>query len=414
MKFFAKPSIQLQGYCSPEFSGLSDTFQRILPAQAVGGAAICVYHKGTKVVDLWAGSAREGEAWQKDTLALSYSTGKAALATLVHRLVDQGLLDYDRPLAADWPAFAQQGKGNITLRHVLSHQSGLYDVRNTIQAATEMLDWQAMLRAYEAARPRFAPGTATAYQALSFGWLLGGLIEKVTGQALPEVFEKELVQPLVLDGAYFGVPADQLQRVAKPIVKPVDPAVAAQRASSKPREKLASNMRRPLTMQEKFMQLTGIDPYDAEDALMPKGVSRFSFFHDKVLQACIPAANGVFTARSLAKMYDMLVHEGRVDGQQYLSPERVLALSQIQTRQRDRVMPLPMHWRLGYHRVLSFGKQAPQGLSHIGYNGSGAWGDPSRELSFAYIHNLAGSSITGDYRLWWLTHTALQAADRLG
>lgn len=412
MKLFAKPSIELQGYCSPEFSALSGVFQRILPAQAAGGAAICVYYQGTKVVDLWAGSAREGEAWQKDTMALSYSTGKAALATLVHRLVDQGLLDYDRPLAADWPEFAQQGKGGITLRHVLSHQSGLYDVRNTIQAATEMLDWQAMLRAYEVAKPRFGAGAATAYQALSYGWLLGGLIEKVTGQALPAVFEKELVQPLGLDGAYFGVPADQLHRVAKPVIKPVDPSQAAVRSST-PRVKPVTGTRRSLTMQEKLLQLTGIDPFDAEDALMPKGVSRFSFFNDKVLQACIPAANGVFTARSLAKMYDMLVHQGRVDGQQYLSPERVLALSQVQTRQRDRVMPLPMHWRLGYHRVLSFGKQAPQGLSHIGYNGSGALGDPSRGLSFAYVHNLAGSSIAGDYRLWWLTHTALQAADRL-
>lgn len=412
MKFFTKPSIELQGYCSPEFSALASVFQRILPVQAAGGAAICVYHKGTKVVDLWAGSAREGEPWQKNSMALSYSTGKAALATLVHRLVDQGLLDYDRPLAADWPAFAQHGKGNITLRHVLSHQSGLYDVRHTIQAATEMLDWQAMLRAYEAAKPRFAPGAATAYQALSYGWLLGGLIEKVTGQALPLVLDQELVQPLGLDGAYFGVPADQLYRVAKPIIKLVDPAQAAQRAS-KPRTVLAANMPRQLTMQEKLLQLTGIDPYDAEDALMPKGISRFSFFHDKVLQACIPAANGVFTARSLAKMYDMLAHQGRADDRQYLSQKRVQALSQIQTRQRDRVMPLAMHWRLGYHRVLSLGKQAPQGLSHIGYNGSGAWGDPGRELSFAYVHNLAGSSIAGDYRLWWLTHAALQAADKL-
>ncbi len=160
------------------------------------------------------------------------------------------------------------------------------------------------------------------------------------------------------------------------------------------------------------MKFTGLNPYDAEDALMPKGVSRFSFFNDRALQACIPAANGVFTARSLARMYAMLASNGQIDGQQYLSPQRIYQLNQIQTRQRDRVMPIPMHWRLGYHRVISFGKRAPQGLSHIGYNGSGAWCDPTRQLSFAYIHNMAGNSITGDYRLWWLTHAALQAADK--
>src|SRR5690606_20970330 len=131
--------------------------------------------------------------------------------------------------------------------------------------------------------------------------------------------------------------------------------------------------------------------------------SRFSFFNDRALQACIPAANGVFTARSLAKMYAMLSGGGEIDGQQYLSQQHVQQLSQIQNTQRDRIMMLPMNWRLGYHRILTLGKRVPSGFGHMGYNGSGAWCDPSRELSFAYVHNFAGSNITGDYRLWWLT-----------
>jgi CubicO group peptidase (beta-lactamase class C family) len=174
---------------------------------------------------------------------------------------------------------------------------------------------------------------------------------------------------------------------------------------------LLPNGRRPLTLQEKLIRLTGLDPYEAEDALMPKGISRFSFFSDRALQACIPAANGVFTARALAKKYAMLVNQGMSDGQQYLSVERVKALSQIQNTQRDRNMSIAMNWRLGYHRILTLGKRVPQGFGHIGYNGSGAWCDPSRELSFAYVHNFAGSSITGDPRLWWLTQVALQTAD---
>jgi CubicO group peptidase (beta-lactamase class C family) len=410
--WFKNTNIDVQGTYTSEFAALARTFANIQPQQ-LGGSALAVYHRGEKVVDIWTGTLKqdassfETQAWQQDSMALSFSTGKAALATLVHRLADQGLLDYDRPLAVDWPEFAQQGKANITLRHILAHQSGLYDIRNTIQSAAQMLDWQAMLTAFEQATPRFAAGSATAYQALSFGWLLGGLIEKVTGQTLAEVFNRELVQPLQLDGAYFGVPVDQLDRVARPMM--TLKAVANNVSSPKKQPLLLANGKRPLSTQEKLLKLTGLNPYDAEDALMPKGISRFSLFTDRALQASIPAANGVFTARSLAKMYAMLANNGAIDGQQYLSTDRMRQLSQVQNKQRDKIMPFPMHWRLGYHRVVSLTKRAPQGLAHIGYNGSGAWCDPARELSFAYVHNFAGSNVAGDYRLWWLTDVTLRA-----
>ena len=410
-------NVQLHGSYDDSFMPLIQAFRQIQPqaqhnSRQSGGSALAVYFQGKKVVDVWTGAMKQNTPWQEDSMALSFSTGKAALATLVHRLADQELLDYDQNIAHYWPEFAKNGKDKITIRHVLAHQSGLFDIRQNIQSAVQMLDWHDMLKVYENATPRFEPGTKVAYQALSFGWLLGGVVEKVTGQSVCEVFQQELVAPLGLDGAYFGVLASELERVARPIV-PNKPQQAEDNQKTTPatQKNLLPNGRRPLTLQEKMIRLTGLDPYEAEDALMPKGISRFSFFTDRVLQACIPAANGVFTARSLAKMYAMLVNEGEIDGQQYLSPERVRLLSQIQNTQRDRIMSIPMNWRLGYHRILSLGKRVPEGFGHIGYNGSGAWCDPSRGLSFAYVHNFAGSSITGDPRLWWLTQTALQNAD---
>lgn len=404
--------VDLKGSYHESFSSLANIFKRIQPAQGGGGSALTVYFKGEKVVDVWTGQLKQDTPWQQNSMALSFSTGKAALATLCHRLVDQGLLDYDQTIAHYWPEFGKNGKAAISLRQVLSHQSGLFDIRQNIQSAAQMLDWHEMLKVFEQATPRFEPGTQTAYQALTFGWLLGGVIEKVTGQSVCEVFQDELVKPLQLDGAYFGVPEAELDRVARPIIAHSTPAKNdAAKASLKKKTPLLPNGRRPLSLQQRALKLTGLDPYEAEDALMPKGISRFSFFNDRALQACIPAANGVFTARSLAKMYAMLSGGGEIDGQQYLSQQHVQQLSQIQTTQRDRIMMLPMNWRLGYHRILTLGKRVPSGFGHMGYNGSGAWCDPSRELSFAYVHNFAGSNITGDYRLWWLTQAALQTAD---
>lgn len=410
-KWFSDPIVEVQGQFDPRFKHLVRAFQRIQPEDGRGGAALAVYWRGEKVVDVWAGQLKEGEAWQQDSMALSYSTGKGVLSTLVHKLVDQGVLDYDRPVAVDWPEFAAHGKQDITLRHILSHQSGMYDIRNTIQSAAQMLKWDVMLQAFEQATPRFEPGTATAYQAMSYGWLLGGLIEKATGKSLAQVLKEELVDPLQLDGVYFGVPTDQLQRVAHPII---DPEVLARRKqqASKPKAESLPDGRRPLSLQEKLFKLAGQNPYDADDALGPKGISRFSLFTDRALQACIPASSGVFTARALAKMYSMLANKGRLGDLQYLSEERFYQLNTIQTWRRDKIMPLPMLWRLGYHRILSVGKTAPQGFGHMGYNGSGGWCDPTRQLSFAFVHNFSGSNMAGDYRLWWLTFEALRAADQ--
>lgn len=404
-----RPSPAVGGYANDEFAALKTELQRIQPNPQTGGAALAVYFRGDPVVDLWTGWKQKGEHWQDDTLALSYSTGKGVLSTLVHRLVDQGLLEYDKPIAYYWPAFAQKNKQHITLRHVLAHESGLYDVRHVIQSAAVMLDWDAMVAAYEQASPRFAAGTDVAYQALSYGWLLGGLIEKVMQESFNTTFYRELVQPLGLeDEAYFGVPEDQLSRVARPFARPAPPTV---RPVTDPKVSPPQGLR-PLTFPERILQATGQNPYDADDALKPRGIGRFNFFGDRQLQACIPAAAGVFSARALARMYAMLANHGVIDGEQYLSEKTVMALSGIQNQKRDRVMPIAMHWRLGYHRVLTMGKNASQGFGHIGYNGSGAWCDPNRQLSFAYIHSFNVGSITGDYRLWWLTQRTLQLADK--
>jgi CubicO group peptidase (beta-lactamase class C family) len=335
---------------------------------------------------------------------MCYSTGKGILATLTHILVSEGFLDYDTPIAHYWPEFAQNGKGNITLRHVLSHQSGLFDIRNTIDTATEMLDWPHMLKVIEQATPRFSAGHGFAYQPLTYGWIIGGVLEKVTKQSLNSLMQRYLVQPLELDGAYFGTPSSELDRVARLLEKPKKPSAPKLQAKK-------DNQPRKASLSEKFLVWSGQSPQDFQDAMIPKGMCNFSFYSDVGLQAVIPAANGVFTADSLAKVYAMLANQGQLNGQQLIRPEVFEQLSTVQSKARDRVMPIPMHWRLGYHRILTVGKRTPHGFGHMGFNGSGAWCDPDRELSFAYTHNFNTTSATGDYRLWGLSQEAIRCAD---
>lgn len=391
-----------QGHVDERFKDLAKQFSRMQDARAEqGGAALVVYFQGQKVVDIYTGKKSATENWQSNTLSMCYSTGKGVLSTLAHILVSEGFLNYDTPVAQYWPEFAQNGKAKITLRHILSHQSGLYDIRNQIETASEMADWNHMLDVIAKAKPRFELGTGAAYQPLTFGWLVGGVLEKATGKSLSDLMQHYLVDPLALDGAYFGVAESELARVARPLAKlKRDPKPSLQ---AKPKQKKASPF-------EKAIEWSGQNPQDFQDAMIPKGMKKFSFFSDEGLKAVIPAANGVFTANSLAKMYAMLANGGEWNGQQLIRPGIFKDLSTVQYTQRDRIMPLPMHWRLGYHRVLTLGKSS-KGFGHMGFNGSGAWCDPERNLSFAYTHNFATGSITGDYRLWGLTQETLRCAD---
>ncbi|MDM1759135.1 beta-lactamase family protein [Acinetobacter sp. 256-1] len=395
-----------QGDVDERFIDLAEQFSRLQDGRAqFGGAALVVYFQGQKVVDIFTGKKSETENWNNQTLSVCYSTGKGVLATLAHILVSEGFLDYDTPVAQYWSEFGQNGKQQITLRHILSHQSGLFDIRNLIEQAKEMADWQHMLKVMEQATPRFAVGEDIAYQALTFGWLVGGVLEKATGQPLRWLMQTYLVDPLALDGAYFGVPSGELARVVR-LIPQVKAHVAEQ--SSKPKH---HKKKHKTSFSDKLIELSGQNPQDFLDAMVPKAMRDFSFFSDEGLQAIIPAANGVFTAQSLAKIYAMLANQGVWNDQTLIKPEIFKELSRIQSIKRDRVMPIPMKWRLGYHRVITMGKRAKKGFGHMGYNGSGAWCDPQRGLSFAYTHNFQIASITGDYRLWGLTQEALRCAD---
>ncbi|WP_425918400.1 serine hydrolase domain-containing protein [Acinetobacter sp. TSRC1-2] len=391
-----------QGQVDKRFKDLAKQFSRMQDARTdLGGAALVVYFQGQKVVDIYTGKKSTTENWQSDTLSVCYSTGKGVLSTLAHILVSEGFLDYDTPVAQYWPEFSQNGKAKITLRYILSHQSGLYDIRNHIADASEMADWSHMLDVIAKAKPRFELGVDAAYQPLTFGWQVGGALEKATGKPLSDLMQQYLVEPLALDGAYFGIAEAELARVARPLVKLKTEAKPSLQA--KPQPKKAS-------LFDKVVEWSGQNPQDFQDAMIPKGMKKFSFFSDEGLKAVIPAANGVFTANSLAKIYAMLANGGEWNGQQLIRPNIFKNLSAVQYTKRDRIMPLPMHWRLGYHRVLTLGKSS-RGFGHMGFNGSGAWCDPERHLSFAYTHNFATGSIAGDYRLWGLTQATLRCAD---
>ncbi|WP_201590986.1 serine hydrolase domain-containing protein [Psychrobacter fozii] len=430
---------------------------------APAGGAVVVYQAGKCIAQVSTGLARLDMSWQPDTLSINFSTGKGVLATLVHVLVSQQMLDYDTPIAHYWPAFAAQGKGELTLRNVMSHQANLFSIQSIEVDSEALLDWEYMLKTV-AAMPITAPDHAelydSAYSALVYGWVLGGVIEAVTELSLAEALLRYLTEPLgIADSCYFGVPASKVNQVAKlakdfessnednsqlrskrqkPTLK-VDSQSVLRAYENLPsyacwqQQALANIKSADIGQADKRTNLPVLDTayinrlyFDTSKlnlknykaALIPVGKQAIDYHSRETLQAVIPAANGVASAQALATIYAMLASGGEWQGQTLIDSTTFEQLSTPQASGLDAVMPAAMHWRLGYHRRFDICQNQAnektdvnkQGFGHMGYNGSVAWCDPERQLSFAFVHNF-DSTMLNDIRQFALTESVLSMID---
>ena len=392
----------LDGAIHPDYADVASSLIGQIPKTGHGGSAVCVYHNGRCVVDIWGGRRdADGNPWQRDTTAPSFSTTKGVVSTLLHILVDQGHASYDDPIAKYWPEFAAHGKDAITIRQALCHESGLYRITEMIRSPAEMLDWEHMKQAIADAEPVHEPGSTHGYHGLTYGWLIGGVIEAITGKSLQRVLAEELVDPLELDGMFIGMPHNELYRRATLANGKMEPPQPKQEW-----REIAEDW------VEIALDKLGVELREFRAALSPFNET-FDWNAEDTVMAMIPAANGQFTARSLAKMYAMIAGGGEVDGVRLLSEDTVRQMRQVRHRTRDKVLFLPMHWRMGYHRAFALGVRAPEAFGHYGYGGSGGFCDPSRNLAVALTLNSGTGSPTGDSRMPRIARAAIRAVDRL-
>ncbi|MCU0821268.1 MAG: beta-lactamase family protein, partial [Spirochaetes bacterium] len=386
----------LNGYVHPSFKEAASTFETQIPSGKPGGAALAVYYKGECVIDAWGGTRDEyGNPWEKDTLSLSFSTSKGVMSTLMHILADKKMLDYDDPVVKFWPEFGQSGKEKITIRQIMCHEAGLYNIRDMIDHAGRMFDWEYMINTLAAAKPLHEPGKSHGYHGLTYGWLTGEIIQRVTGKKLSAVLHEELSKPLGLDGLYIGLPEAERHRRARLVSE------LLKKGQSMP-DFPTGKSRLILKALHRYLQIITLNKVNIKttaSALSPKGMVKVDLNSDKMADAAIPAMNGFFTARSLAKMYAMLANGGELNGVRLLSKETLSRARVIQNKGLDRVVPFPMRWRLGYHEPFIIGRRIKDGFGHFGFGGSGGWADPRRNIALGMVLNSGIGSPFGDIRI---------------
>ncbi|MBV8930600.1 MAG: beta-lactamase family protein, partial [Mycobacteriaceae bacterium] len=349
----------------PHFGCAIRTFASLFPGRRFGGGALSVYLDGLPVVDVWTGWAdRRGEVpWSADTGAMVFSATKGLASTVIHRLVDRGLLQYDAPVAEYWPEFGVKGKHKITIRDMMGHRAGLSHLNGA--SSTDLMDHLVMEQRLAAA-PRSLLVGLPAYHALTYGWLMSGVARAVTGLGMRDLIRTELARPLDTDGLHLGRPPAGSATMPAQILSP-----------QKSRANRLFNVVAPKVAALWFSGGFG--------AMYFPGMRATVQGDTPMLDGEIPAVNGVATARGLAKMYAPLASGGRIDGTQFLSEHIVAGLTGRHSWHPDLNIVVPLSWHMGYHSVPVPG--VLPGFGHAGLGGSIGWADPSSGVSFGFVHN---------------------------
>ncbi|HMN84493.1 MAG TPA: serine hydrolase domain-containing protein [Bauldia sp.] len=327
------------------------------------GASCCVHVDGKPVVDIWGGHMDDTRArpWERDTVVNLMSIAKGVASLCIHRMAGEGLIDLDALVSIYWPEFAENGKGDVLVRHCLDHRAGIPIVEDPMWKGA-VYDRDAMIRAIEKQRPIFPAGEQPAYHTIVMSFLLGELARRVTGQPLPAYFREHIGEPLKLD-YWLGLPPGEDHRCAR------------------------------------FMAWTGYNTKtgekDAPPDLLIKAWQQFDPAHDDnynsetFRRAELPAVNGHGNARAIARLYAALAAGGEIDGVRIIKPE---ALKRAVEMQWFAVEPVLTH---NYRMGMGFTLNSPdafmgpnlEAFGHVGAGGSTGFADPVAGIGFSYGMN---------------------------
>lgn len=355
---------------------MRDAFAAGQAADPVGGAQLCVYRHGKVVADLWTG--RDGDRdYTADTLNVVMSCTKGATAILANRLAEQGVIDVEAPVARYWPEFAANGKDGLTVAHCLSHTAGLPTFPMAARVgARDLAGWTRCTDVLAAAAPLWTPGAHGSYHAVTYGFLAGEVIRRVTGKSAGRCFADEIAGPLGLD-FWIGLPAAEQARVAPHIPQPARP----------------------------FREVFKAAGVDIDHPVMAEILAGFDAITDTVdyvntpegRAAELPAANGVASARALAKMYAACI--GDIDGIRLLKPETVAAARLSRTKGLAVLPPMaklprPPGEGFGLGFELPNPPNPMLGIGSFGHAGAGG------RLGFAHPESGIAAGFAGNAMLW--------------
>jgi len=355
----------ISGYCEEKYIPLKKIFENYFLKQEEIGASFAVYKEGKPLIDLWGGfKNKDTQKWEENTIVNVFSATKGIYEILVSILIDQNILDLEKSVSYYWNAFKQSNKREIKLKHILSHQSGLYRFKEKI-IQQDLLDWNKIIPILENQEPDHPCGKKTYYHAKTHGFLIGEIVKKTTKKSLGELVYELLSKKLKLN-FFIGTPKNQISNIAFLYEDKIKNKISSEfNAFNNPEHEM-------------------------------------NFYNKEVWQTAeVPSMNGHGNARSIAKIYDIFVNDLILEKNILLSKQSIKKCLTEGTSRIDESLMLPIRWSdvgLILRGGWLFGKNK-QSFGHNGWGGSLGFADPLLGIGVAYTTNKINPTMASDQRI---------------
>jgi len=371
---------EVHGVVDEHFSDLADVFIENFTLRDEVGASCALAIEGRTIAELWGGRmARDGKAWEKDTVCTVFSATKGAMSLCAHILADRGDLDLDALVTDYWPEFGAGGKESATVKMALDHSLGVPHIRSALKEGA-FYDYDYMVKKIEEEEAFWVPGTRSGYHALTMAWTVGEIVHRAAKQRMGKFFDREIAQFLGVD-FWIGAPENVSNRISPMIAAEPDEA----------------------WMETRFVQ----------EALVVGETPTHLFMRDFPLmnpnesachQAEIGSANGITNAQGLAALYEPLACGGLADGKRLVSNDTVARMARTSTASHeDATLLIATRFGLGFMKSTDNRRRADAvnssliigdaAFGHVGAGGSVGFADPECKVSFGYAMNRMGTGI---------------------
>jgi CubicO group peptidase (beta-lactamase class C family) len=376
---FKSKSLAIEGFVKQGFEAVRAAFVENFTRRHELGAACCIYYRGEKVMDLWGGIRNKttGEPWEEDTMVLVYSATKGLAGLAMGLVQSRGLFDYEERVCTYWPEFAQQGKEQVTVRQLLSHQAGLFAFDTPVDKSI-VADLDRLSGILAQQKPAWEPGTRQAYHTISLGFYESELLRRVDPRhrSLGQFFQEELASPLGLD-FYIGLP-EEIPNARLATIQLFNPALAI----------VTAPLSYTLAMLDRRSPLnrswSGLEPsiYFDNERIYARNFE-------------VPSGEGVGTASAMAQAYSVFATGGRELGVREETLQQLMAPAVPPLHGfYDEVMKVEVPFSLGFMKPsLKFPFGHPSAFGAPGTGGSAGFADPQARVGYAYVLNRMGANL---------------------
>ena len=345
----------VQGLCEQKFLEIKEIFNNSFKNLTETGASFSIIQNKKKIISLYGGTTNsQNSPWNEKTIVNTFSASKGIYEACAAKLINEDILDLEKPVSYYWPSFKQLNKAAILVKHIFSHQSGMYRFKTKLENK-DLLDWEKIISILENQEPDHNPGEQTYYHAKTHGYLIGNLIRIVSGLSLGQYLRKNITNKENLN-FYFGLDDLQMPNVADLSLK-------------------KTNEKNSDYKNEDFNAFNNPE-------------QNIEFYNSQSWRkAEIPSMGGHGNSDAIASIYDHLANDFKSDQKNIISQNLLTECLEETESRIDLSLNFPIRWtNLGFilRGGWMFGKHK-ESFGHNGWGGSLGFSDPINGLGISYV-----------------------------